>query len=107
MLADDWIAAYRDYERAKERLETVAAQILPTMAVGDVLAGTTGKVRKCDRGVLKPEKLRLAVSTSLWTSITERKPVAALYKAAVRRGTLSEVDLEKASDRSKPWLELM
>jgi hypothetical protein len=107
MLADDWIAAYRDYERAKERLDAVTSQILPTMAVGDVLAGSTGKVCKRDRAVLKPERLQLAVSTSLWTSITERKPVATLYKAAVRRGRLSEVDLVNASDRSKPWLELM
>lgn len=106
-LQDEWIAAYRAAERAKEKLAAIEAQLLPTMVVGQELQGKTAKVRKRDRGVLKPERLHTAVSNALWTSITERKPVADLYRAAIRRGRLTQDILDQASDRSKPWLELL
>jgi hypothetical protein len=104
---DEWVAAYRAFERAKDKLTAIEAELLPTMAVGQVLEGSKGKVRKRDRGVLKPDRLRDKISSSLWTSITERKPVAALYKAAIQRGKLTQDEIDQCSDRSKPWLELM
>ncbi len=106
-LVNDWIAAYRAAERAQEKLEALTAQLLPTMAVGDILDGKTAKIRKRDRAVLQADDLRNAINTSLWTKITERKPVAAYYKEAIKRGKLTQDIMDQCSTRSKAWLELL
>jgi hypothetical protein len=106
-LVNEWIAAYRATERAQEKLNALTAQLLPTMAVGDTLDGKTAKVRKRDRAVLQPKDLQAAISTSLWTKITERKPVAAYYNEAIKRGQLTQEIMDGCSTRSKAWLELL
>jgi hypothetical protein len=106
-MVNEWIAAYRAAERAQEKLDALTAQLLPSMAVGDILEGKTAKVRKRDRTVLQPDRLKSEITTSLWTRITERKPVAALYKEAIKRGKLTQELMDGCSTRSKSWLELL
>lgn len=103
-VADEWLAAKRDVELAQARLDAIEARF-PEMSVGDVLEGSTGKVRKCGRSMLVSDLLKAKVSPSMWTSITERKPVAVLYHAAVRRGKLDQSTLDECSKPTKTWFE--
>lgn len=106
-LADEWIMAYRAVERAQEKLDRITAQLLPVMAVGQELDGSKGKVRKRDRAVLQAAQLQSSISSSQWTMLTERKPVAAYYNAAIKRGKLDQKLFDACCTRSKPWLELL
>jgi len=106
-LVDEWIKLKRAAERAQERLAEVEAQLMPTMAVGDVLKGRTGDVRKRDRGVLIPALLEARLSARRWQMITVRTPSAPLYRAEIKRGRMSEEDITESSKRSKPWLEMI
>lgn len=104
MLADEWLKAKRAVERAEAKLRAIEAQF-PAKPVGTILEGETGKVRYCGRCMLIPDLLKVRVSASMWTSITERKPVAVLYHAAVRRGRLEQSVLDECSKPTKQWFE--
>jgi hypothetical protein len=103
---DEWVRLKRAADRAAERLDAATADLLPTLAVGQELEGRTAKIIKRDRAVLQPGVLVTHVSDALWRRITERKPVADLYRAEVKRGRLEQSTLDKSSTRSRPWLEL-
>lgn len=103
---DEWIKAKRAADKATERLEALSAALMPDLPFREAQKGRTGSVIKLDRAVLQPGVLVTHVSDALWRRITERKPVADLYKAEIRRGRLTQSTLDESSIRSKPWLEL-
>jgi len=106
-LVDQYVAADAAYRAAREHRESLRRLIEPHLQVGQELAGTDRKIRRRDRRVLVPAKLKAKVSNSMWTSITERKPVAVLYNAAIKRGKLDAALLDECSTRSETWLEVI
>lgn len=103
---EEWHELQFEMDAIKKRLEHVSTMLMLKMDVGDVLTAANGeKVRKCDRGIIDPEALKQSISPSLWTSITKRVPVAALYKAQIEKGKLSQSTIDAATKRTKPWLE--
>jgi hypothetical protein len=103
-LVDRWIeldTLMREFKREKDAITTEIGG-----EPGDVIEGSMGKkVRRRDRSNLDPAKLKAAVSTSMWTAITERKPVADLYKYMIRKGKLSQETIDGCSTRTESWLE--
>lgn len=61
-------------------------------------------LRRETRRTLVAEKLQKIVSSSLWTNITKRTPVAALVKAAVTKGQISQSDLDNCYKTGSPYL---
>lgn len=66
-----------------------------------------GILRREVKRTVVPEKLQAIVSPSLWTNITKRTPVAALVKAAVVKGQISESDLDSCKKDGKPYLKVI
>lgn len=106
-LVDQFVAADRAYQAAKEHRDALQELLEARMAVGAELPGTDRKVRRRDRRVLVAARLKAKVSNSMWTAITERKPVAALYNAMIVRGKLPAELLDECSTRSKTWIEVI
>lgn len=73
---------------------------------GDTLETENVKLRVCSRSELIPAELEKHVSTSMWTNITKRVPVAALVKAAVERGKLQQEIIDASSKETRRWLEI-
>lgn len=103
---DQWTELQDQIDALKARQTVIAEKLMENMSVGEVWQSKAGnKIRKCDRGNLIPDKLREAVTPQMWVKITERKPVAVLYKAKVKEGKLNQSVLDGATERTKPWLE--
>lgn len=103
---DEWNNLQTQIEALKARQNIIAEKLLENMDVGHTLQSKTGnKVRKCDRGNLIADRLKASVSPQMWVKITERKPVAALYKAEIQKGKLDQSIVDAATERTKAWLE--
>jgi hypothetical protein len=103
-LVDEVLQAKRDLDVAQAKLDALTAQ-LPDAPVGTILTGDTGKLRVCGSSRIDPDLLKQRVSASMWTSITERRPVAVLYHAAVRRGKLDQSIIDECTKPTKKWFE--
>lgn len=103
---DQWTALQDQIDQLKAQQAVIASKLMENMDVGDTWQSKTGNtIRKCDRGNLVPDRLREAVTPQMWVKITERKPVAVLYRAKVKEGKLDQSILDAATERTKPWLE--
>lgn len=106
-LVDQFAEASRIADDAKRRVERLQVELDSHIKVGAELEGHKYRIRKRDRRVLRPERLQQAIPVSMWRRITKRVPVAALYKAEIERGRLTEQQLDDCSDRSRTWLEVL
>lgn len=103
---DQWTALQDQIDQLKAQQAVIASKLMENMDVGDTWQSKAGNtIRKCDRGNLVPDRLREAVTPQMWVKITERKPVAVLYRAKVKEGKLDQSILDAATERTKPWLE--
>jgi hypothetical protein len=104
-LIDAWNDLQTQIDVLTAERDSIAEKILPNMQVGDTIASAKGnKIRKCDRGQVVPDLLKAKVSPAMWRKITQAVPVAALYKAELKRGTLAEEVMDACTKRTKPWL---
>lgn len=107
---DDYIDRWHELQDEIKRLQAeqaaIADKLMENMSVGEVQVSVSGKkVRKCDRGVLDADMLKENITPALWTRITKRVPVAALYKAEIERGKLSKATMDNCTNRSTSWIE--
>jgi hypothetical protein len=106
-LVDQYVELVQERDRLQELIDGLDSLMLRSHKPGDVLAGTTRKLRIRDRAVLKADKLQKLVSKAMWLRITVRKPSADLYKAEIKRGKLNQSVIDEASDRSAQWIEVL
>ncbi len=104
-MVDQWRELDRQMSELARQKDALTAELVKDNPAGTELQGNTGRVRVRDRAVLVPAKLEAKLSPALWRRITRRVPVAALYKAELERGKLSQDVMDAASTRSKAWLE--
>jgi len=103
----EWVRLKRERDAIEERMKELEDQLMPMVDVGETLTAKTGEVIvKRDRGVLDPARLEASVSVGIWRSITRRTPVAALIKAQVIKGKLSQNLVDACYNRSKPWFSI-
>jgi hypothetical protein len=106
-LVDQYVDLVRERDRLQELIDGLDGHLLKSHKPGTELDGTTRKLRVRDRSVLKADRLQALISKAMWLRITVRKPSADLYKAEIRRGKLDQAVIDQASDRSKPWIEVV
>jgi hypothetical protein len=106
-LVDQVAEAQKAVKAAEDYRDALVSQLGPNIKPGDVLEGKTHRIRVRDRAVLVAERLQERVSKALWLRITVRKPVADLYRAEIKRGRLSQEDIDASSKRSRMWVEVL
>lgn len=92
-------------KEVEAELEGLTASLTVGRKRGDMLQTSNNKLRVCSRDQLIPSLLEEAVSPAMWRRITERKPVAALYKAEQQRGKLDPAIIVASSEEVRKWLE--
>jgi hypothetical protein len=103
----EWYKLKQELDATQERMEELAAFLLPLVEVGGVLQARTGETLvKRDRALLDPDKLEAAVPVAMWRQITKRVPVAAHIKSMIKRGKLDSKLVDSCHGRTKPWLAI-
>ncbi len=93
---DQYLALDKQIAELEKQKKEIAKNLLSVSQIGDVLEGSSGKVRVQQQNILDDSVLREKISASMWTRISVRKSVAALLSAEVKRGKISE-DIVNAS----------
>jgi len=97
---------FRLRKEIEKELEGYVLVLTAGKTSGTMLETDNVKLRVCSRNDLIPTELEKRVSISMWTSITKRIPVAALVKAAIERGKLSQDIIDASSKETRRWLEI-
>lgn len=102
---DEYLKIQREIDELTARQKKIAEELLKVHQPGSVIVGDTGKLRVQQNMNVDPELLQDAVSTSVWTRITERKLVAAYITAEVKRGKISQETLDQCKKPGKPFVK--
>lgn len=104
-LVDEYLKIESEIAELEKRKAELSKVLLENANSGDILEGSTGKLRVQQNKNLNPELLKAAIPSAQWTQITERKPVAALVTAAVKRGKISSEIVDAAKIPGKTYLK--
>lgn len=104
-LVDEYLKIESEIAELEKRKAELSKTLLENANAGDVLEGSTGKLRVQQNNNLNSELLKAAIPNTQWTQITERKPVAALVTAAVKRGKISPEVINAAKIPGKTYLK--
>lgn len=105
MTEQELVDRYAEVCKLKTQYETERKQLIKQLAdLGkDVVQGSHGRYKRRAMRNVVAEQLQSKISTSLWTNITKRVPVADKIKGAIAHGKLSKELVDSCREESDIW----
>lgn len=98
----DTVAQFCEIDRQIKDLEAKKKALAAEILANGI---TDSRIRVKSRKMLNADRLKATISTSLWTAVTKRVPVATLVKAAVIKDQMDQNVLNTCYDTSAEWIE--